>query len=246
MEERAAGEVTLATLLASAPNRPLMTVVLDAVANVDALAQDAKARVVSGESDPDALTRLAEMSRLAHSLAASAVTTRVVDMMGQFQERWGDVVAGRVGTLLMQWLGLPMGGFVIEAVTATLGELDTENPGKAPHPNGPPLLELMDRAVAVALAPRLGLPVELVARWHRQAMEAVEAGHSLPDVPAVAVAALPAAPAPEPIVPPEQEPERPPVIDGEVVLGRKPIGGWEPDDTWANELSGWLEVSDAA
>jgi hypothetical protein len=208
MEERADAEVTLATLLASSPGRPVWEVILEALANVDALARLARARVVAGESSQDAMDRLADMSRLAHTMGASAVATKALDMAAQIPVQWGDLVADRVAVLLIDWLGVPIGRAVGEAVTVTLGAVETSSPSPAPRPDGPPLLALVGHAQAAELAPRLGLQVAELTSWLARVVEAVADGRPVPGLPGAPVAALPAAPVaplPEP-APPAAEP----------------------------------------
>lgn len=236
MEERADAEVTLATLLATSPGRPVWEVIRDAVANVDALAQDAKLRVVAGDSGKDAMDRLAEMSRLAHSLAASAVATKALDMAAQIPDQWGNAVVARIVVLLGDWLGVPHGRITDEAVLATLHEFDPGNPSPIPRPDGPPLWALVSHAQAAALGPRLGLSSASLAAWFGAVADAVANGRPAPALPGGAVAALPPAPEPEPgpspdvdaepstlqsagsDVAPAQEPEpEPEIVDAELV-----------------------------
>lgn len=198
-EERAAGTVTLATLMANSPTRPVWETILDSIRTVDVLAAHAAQEVAAGRvTSPEGIERVANLARSAHAMAASAVATKALDMATQSAEKWADLVSDRLFMLLTDHLGLSMApdGHAAQAVTATLSDLDLSNPtALPPTPNGPPLLEKVGHALAVALSDRLGLPVADLAGWFASLVQAVDAGHPVPDLPA---AALPAAPEPEP------------------------------------------------
>ncbi|WP_409074611.1 hypothetical protein [Micromonospora chalcea] len=208
-EEQAGAVLTLAQMMANSPRRPIWEVILDAIDTVDVLAANAKAEVAAGRiTKPEEIERVAALGRLAHAMGASAVATKAVDMANQTAERWGDVVSECLYVLLTDWLGVPVGRNVSEAITATL-RLDLNDPRPAPRPDGPPLLALVAQAQAAALAPRLGLAAGDLTAWFSRVVDAVADGRPVPDLPGTPVAALPAAPVaprPEP-APPAAEPE---------------------------------------
>ena len=197
-EERAAGTLTLAQMMASNPGRPVWEVILDSIRTVDVLAQAARDEVAAGRvADPEGIERVASLARLAHSMAASAVATKALDMAAQSAEKWAELVSVRLAALLSNWIGLeiPAHGLVSAGLSATLGGLDlSAPPGAPPSPDGPPLLERIGRAVASALAPRLGIAPEAVAGWFTALVRAVDTDRPAPDLPVPAVAALPPAP----------------------------------------------------
>ncbi|MDW3850596.1 hypothetical protein NMK34_28685 [Micromonospora sp. BRA006-A] len=207
MEERTEAEVTVATLLAASGDRPVWEIILEAVENVDALARAARARVIAGDSSRDAMDRLAEMSRLAHAMAASAVATKALDMANRTARQWEDMMSDRVGALLLDWIGIPSGQAVTEAIKVALGGVDLNDPSPAPRPDGPPILALVSQAQAAALAPRLGLAAGDLTAWLGRVADAVADGRPVPDLPGAPIAALPPAPVPEPeSAPPAAEP----------------------------------------
>lgn len=198
VEEQVAGALTLAQMMASHPGRPVWEVVLDSIRTVDILAQAARDEVAAGRvADPEGIERVASLARLAHSMAASAVATKALDIAAQSAEKWADLVSVRLAALLSDWIGLeiPAHGLVSAGLSATLGGLDLSTPpGAPPSPDGPPLLERVGRAVASALAPRLGIAPEAVAGWFTALVRAVDTDRPAPDLPVPAVAALPPAP----------------------------------------------------
>ncbi len=194
-EERAAGTLTLAQMMANNPGRPVWEVILDSIRTVDVLAQAARDDVAAGRvTDPEGIERVASLARAAHAMASSAVATKALDMAVQSAEKWTDQASVRLAALLSDWIGLEIAahGLVSAGLSATLGS--PTSPGALPRPDGPPLLERVGRAVASALSPRLGIAPEAVAGWFAALVRAVDTGQPAPNLPASAVAALPPAP----------------------------------------------------
>ncbi|MEV7268334.1 hypothetical protein AB0N38_32735 [Micromonospora aurantiaca] len=197
-EDQAGATLTLAQMMANNPGRPVWEVILDSIRTVDVLAQAARDDVAAGKvTTAEGIERVAGLARSAHAMAASAVATKAIDMANQTAERWGDVVSECLYVLLTDWLGVPVGRNVSEAITATL-RLDPSDQRPVPRPDGPPFLALVAQAQAAALAPRLGLAAGDLTAWLARVVDAVADGRPVPDLPGAPVAALPAAPAPEP------------------------------------------------
>lgn len=198
-EERAGATVTIATMLANNPGRPVWEVIRDTIRAVDLLFQAAQNDVAAGQVSADSLDRMASLARQAYTMAASAVAARALDLATQIPDRWGDLVVSRLVVLLDDWLGLPSGSHAITAaISATLGELDLGDPSPTPRPDGPSLMDQVGHAQAAALAPRLGLPPAALAVWLGRVLDAVADGRPAPALPGGPVAALPPAPEPGP------------------------------------------------
>ncbi|MFI7071872.1 hypothetical protein [Micromonospora sediminicola] len=198
-EERAAGTITLAEMMANNPGRPVWEVILDSIRTVDVLAQAAAQDVAQGRvTTAEGIERVAGLARSAHAMAASAVATKALDMATQVPRQWEAVASDRVAVLLLEWIGLPSGPAVIEAIKAALGDMDLNDSRPAPRPDGPPFLALVTQAQAAELAPRLGLAAGDLTTWFSRVAQAVADGRPVPGLPGAPVAALPVAPAPEP------------------------------------------------
>lgn len=205
-EERAAGTITLAEMMANDPNRPVWEIILDSIRTVDVLARAARDDVAAGKvTTAEGIERVAGLARSAHAMAASAVATKALDIATQTARQWETVMSDRVAVLLLDWLGIPSGQAVTEAVRAALGDVDLNDPRPIPRPDGPPLLALVTQAQAAALAPRLGLSAGDLTAWLARVADAVADGRPVPALPGGPVAALP--PAPVPVAPlPEPAP----------------------------------------
>ncbi|ADU06937.1 hypothetical protein ML5_1399 [Micromonospora sp. L5] len=212
-EERAAGTIILAEMMANDPNRPVWEIILDSIRTVDVLARAARDDVAQGRvTTAEGIERVAGLARSAHAMAASAVATKALDMATQVPRQWEAVASDRVAVLLLEWIGLPSGPAVIEAIKAALGDMDLNDSRPAPRPDGPPFLALVTQAQAAELAPRLGLAAGDLTAWFSQVAQAVADGRPVPNLPGAPVAALPAAP----VAPlPEPAPE-PPSHDSKV------------------------------
>ncbi|SCG64013.1 hypothetical protein [Micromonospora halophytica] len=199
-EERAAGTITLAEMMANDPNRPVWEIILDSIRTVDVLARAARDDVAAGKvTTAEGIERVAGLARSAHAMAASAVATKALDIANQTARQWEDVMLDRVAALLLNWVGIPSGQAVTEAIKAALGGVDLNDPSPAPRPDGPPILALVTQAQAAALAPRLGLTAGDLTTWLARVADAVADGRPVPALPGGPVAALPPAPAPEPL-----------------------------------------------
>ncbi|SCL61024.1 hypothetical protein [Micromonospora peucetia] len=193
-EERAAGTITLAEMMANNPGRPVWEVILDSIRTVDVLAQAAAQDVAQGRvTTAEGIERVAGLARSAHAMAASAVATKALDMATQVPRQWEAVASDRVAVLLLEWIGLPSGRAVIEAIKAALGDMDLNDSRPAPRPDGPPFLALVTQAQAAALAPRLGLAAGDLTTWFSRVADAVADGRPVPALPGAPIAALPAA-----------------------------------------------------
>lgn len=222
-EERAAGTITLAEMMANHPGRPVWEVILDSIRTVDVLAQAAAQDVALGKvTTAEGIERVAGLARSAHAMAASAVATKALDMATQSADRWGDVMADRLVVFVSDWLGLPLAGHAVTAaIQATLSGIElgpAADRTRVAAPDGPPLMDEVGHAVAAALASRFGLPAGPVAAWFLRLVEAVADGRAVPDLPGGPVAALPPVPAPEP--------EPAPPVTAEPPRQDSKVAGW--------------------
>ncbi|MEE3918789.1 hypothetical protein V2I01_10975 [Micromonospora sp. BRA006-A] len=103
-----------------------------------------------------------------------------------------------MGALLLDWIGIPSGQAVTEAIKVALGGVDLNDPSPAPRPDGPPILALVSQAQAAALAPRLGLAAGDLTAWLGRVADAVADGRPVPDLPGAPIAALPRLPSRSP------------------------------------------------
>jgi hypothetical protein len=224
---KAAATRTLAELLRADP-RPVWDVILDSVHTADALAQEQKLALLDGQPvTPDALARITDAIKLAHSFATAAVTAKAYDLRAQRVQVEAEAIAHvlrAVTAPLLRALHLPDGdeealqlwvnASLRQALTNVSAGARTESEVSRDVPR-PPL--------AVLSAARGDLATPAGARGNLAALPALPPGSlssngdaSSGDASAVITGEV--VPEPGPAPPAGSAPQAGPVISGPVII----------------------------